>query len=233
MTETGDPAPSAEAVWESGTGMGAWEEYLAAAQALDAVRRSASTAADELAQLVQTANVELSGVRARLAPQQSRLRDLGVPEWELQPSAADVAAAGQAMAAGPAAVLAELRQARVTADAADAAIVAGDTGLGRLTGPGGRPWLRNLLVYGPYAMVVLVVQMALYLIAESVSVPALLCGLLMPVVAFALGWVTVGLAFPHDASDGRVDRTPVVGIAVCIVAPMLLSCVGALALRFL
>jgi hypothetical protein len=215
-----------------GLGNGAWEEYLSAARALDAVRRSAATAAGEQAQAVQAARDELTRVRTRLAPQQSRLRDLGVPEAQLIPSPTEVAAAAQGMAGGPDAVLAALRQAWASADVADAALVAGAVG-GRLpTGGGGRPWLRNLLVYGPYALVVLVVQMALYLAVDSFSPPALLCGLGMPVAAFGLGWLTVGLVFPAQP-DGRVDRTPVFGAGVCLAAPMLLSCVGVAALRLL
>ena len=88
---------------------GTWEEYLAAARRLDAVRRAAADAAAEQARTVQAAREELTRLRARLAPQQSRLRDLGVPEAELQPSPAEVAAAAEAMADGPAAVLAALR----------------------------------------------------------------------------------------------------------------------------
>jgi len=216
---------------EPGPGTGSWEEYLAAARQLDAARRGAVTAAGEQAQVVQTAREELTVMRARLAPQQSRLRSLGIPEAQLQPSAAEVATAARTMAAGPEAVLAALGAARVTADAADAAVLGVAAGGGRGPGgPDGRPWLRNLLVYGPYALVVFAVQVVLYLTANAV-LPALLWGLAMPVAAFGLGWVTVGLVFPAAPSD-RVDRTPVVGAVVCLAVPVMLTCVGAVALRF-
>jgi hypothetical protein len=207
---------------------GAWEEYLAAARQLDVVRRSAASAAAEHAQSVQAAREELTRLRARLAPQQARLRDLGVPEAELQPSPAEVAAAAGTLSGGPGAVLAALAQARGTADAADAVL----TGGAAPTGPGVRPWLRNLLVYGPYALVVFVVQLTLYLLADTWSIPALLCGLAMPFAAFGLGWLTVGLAFAGDPPGGRVERTPLLGALVCVAAPLLLSCVSAAALRF-
>jgi hypothetical protein len=198
---------------------GPWADYLAAAQRLDAVRRAASVAAGEQQANVAAARQELAGVRARLAPQRARLvRDFGVPESELTPQPAEIASASQAVAGGAAAALAALRQARGTADAADAAII----------GPGParpwRPWARNLLVYGPFAVTVLVVQIVLYLIAPQGSVPklALLCGLSLPVFAFGLGWVTIGFVW---GGDGKVDRTPIAGAIACLV-PVLLTCMG-------
>src|SRR3569833_2476045 len=78
---------------------GPWAEYLAAAQRLDAVRRAASAAAGEQQATVAAAQQELAGVRARLAPQRARLvRDFGVPESELTPQPAEIAAASQAVA---------------------------------------------------------------------------------------------------------------------------------------
>ncbi|RZU50641.1 hypothetical protein EV385_2416 [Krasilnikovia cinnamomea] len=204
----------------------AWTGYLAAAQRLDAVRRAASTAAGEQAATVQAAQQELAGVRARLAPQHARLvQDLGVPEIDLAPHAADQALAAQAIAGGPGAALAALRQARVTADAADAALL----------GPGPatpwRPWARNLLVYGPFAAAVLLVQIVLYLVAPSGSLPtyALLCGLSMPLLAFGLGWLTLG--FVYGGEGHKVDRTPLVGAITCL-TPVLLTCMGVGLLAF-
>lgn len=200
----------------------AWSAYLTAAQRLDAVRRADSSTVAEQAQNLQAARAELAGVRARLAPQRARLSDLGVPDGELTPTAADLAAAASTMAGDPAAVLSALHGARATADAADAVTVAGAPGA-RL---GSGPWLRNLLVYGPFATVVLVVQIVLYLVAGEGALPtyALLCGLTMPVIAFGLGWLTIGLVFPASG-NARVDRTPLLGIAVCL-APIVLTCLG-------
>ncbi len=199
---------------------GPWADYLAAAQRLDAVRRAASAAAGEQAATVQAAQQELAGVRARLAPQRARLvQDLGVPEADLVPQPGEEMAATQMVAGGPVAALAALRQARGTADTADAAML----------GPGPRlpvgPWARNLLVYGPFAAAVLIVQIVLYLIAPSGSLPtyALLCGLSMPVLAFGLGWVTIG--FVYGGGPEKVDRTPLVGIVTCL-TPVLLTCAG-------
>ena len=205
---------------------GPWAEYLAAAQRLDAVRRAASTAAGEQQATTTAARQELTSVRARLAPQHARMiRDFGVPEGDLTPQPAELEAATQAVAGGPGAVLAALRAARATADAADAAIIG--------PGPGRpwRPWARNLLVYGPFAAAVLIVQIVLYLVAPQGSVPtyALLCGLSMPVLAFGLGWVTIG--FVYGGEPGRLDRTPIVGAVACL-TPVLLTCMGVGLLAF-
>jgi|HigsolmetaAR206D_1030411.scaffolds.fasta_scaffold01682_7 hypothetical protein len=100
----------------------AWREYLTAAQHLDAVRRRVAASAGERARLTHVAQEELVAIRARLVPQQARLRGLGVPEVELVPTEPEVAAAAQAMAGGPEAVRAALAQARMSLDAADVAI---------------------------------------------------------------------------------------------------------------
>jgi hypothetical protein len=204
-----------------------WADYLAAAQRLDAVRRAASSAAGEQAATVQAAQQELTSVRARLAPQRSRLvQDLGVSEAALTPQPPDRAMAAQAVSGGPEAILMALRQARSTADAADAAML----------GPGPaspwRPWARNLLVYGPFAAAVLIVQIVLYLVAPSGSLPtyALLCGLSMPVLAFGLGWLTIG--FVYGGGPVKVDRTPIVGAIACL-TPVLLTCMGVGLLAFI
>lgn len=95
--------------------------------------------------------------------------------------------------------------------------------------PGGFPvWLRNLLVYGPFAVIVLLVQVALF-VAAGVSAPlgyVLSCGLIMPLAAFGIGWLAVGFVFAVPGQ--RVDRTPLVGIVACA-APLLLSGVLAVA----
>jgi hypothetical protein len=201
---------------------GPWADYLAAAQRLDAVRRAATTAVSEQAATVQAAGHELAAVRARLAPQRARLvQDLGVPIDALTPTDAELMQATQAVSGGPGAVLAALRQARGTADAADATMLGAGPGQRRPW----RPWARNLLVYGPFAAAVLIVQIVLYLVAPSGSVPtyALLCGLSMPVLAFGLGWVTIG--FVYGGGPGKVDRTPIIGAIACL-TPVLLTCMG-------
>ena len=199
---------------------GPWDDYLAAAQRLDAVRRATSAPTTEHQATVTAARQELSAVRARLGAQQTRLaHDLGVPVGGLRPRPTDLDVAAQTVSGGPAAALAALQQARRTAEAGDALLVEA-TPPSRM-----RPWARNLLIYGPFAVVVLIVQIALYLVASPGSVPtyALLCGLSMPVLAFGLGWATIG--FVYAGEPGGVDRTPIIGAIACL-TPVLLTCMG-------
>ncbi|MGW4498654.1 hypothetical protein ACWENR_08550 [Micromonospora sp. NPDC004336] len=198
----------------------AWTEYLAAARQLDGVRRDAATAAGEQARSVQAAREELAAVRARLASQETRLRERGVPPISLVPTPPELTEAARSMAGGPAAVLTALRAARGRADAADAALTA--RGLPRLAALPARP--RNLLVYAPLALLVPLVQVALFVATGSgvATVVALLLGLPMPAVAFAAGWLGVGRLFP-PAEGGRVDRTARLGALVCLVPAVLVS----------
>jgi hypothetical protein len=199
---------------------GPWADYLAAAQRLDEVRRAANAASTEHQATVSAARLELSVVRARLSAQEARLtHDLGVPVGELRPFPADLEVAAQNAAGGPTAALAALQQARRTAEAGDALLI--ETPPVRRW----RPWARNLLIYGPFAAVVLIVQIVLYLVASPGSVPtyALLCGLSMPVLAFGLGWITIG--FVYGGEPEGVDRTPIVGAVACL-TPVLLTCMG-------
>ncbi|PTA44123.1 hypothetical protein [Micromonospora sp. RP3T] len=211
-TVTVDPAESA------------WAEYVAAARQLDGVRRAAATAAGEQARSVTAAREELTGVRERLAAQQSRLRELGVPAISLAPTPPEVSEAARSMAGGPSAVLAALRAAGGWADDADAVLAA--HGLPRLARWPARP--RNLLVYGPLALVVPLLQLVLYAVAGAgpVTVLALLVGLPLPAVAFMLGWLAVGRVFRPRPTD-RVDRTPRFGALVCLV-PAVLTAAGLL-----
>ncbi len=196
----------------------AWADYLAAAQRLDVVRRSATDAAARSSEAAAAAQAELTGLQARLAPQRAKLaQQAGVPEDRLTPTPADLELATQVVAGGPAAVAAALRDARGTADAADAATVTP----GRVAAP----WQRNLLVYGPFALVVLVVQVVLSAVADSQARLgyALLCSLTLPVFAFAMGWLAIGLVWGGKGT--KVDRTPIMGAVVCV-APVVISCMG-------
>ncbi|MDG4828047.1 hypothetical protein O7627_01860 [Solwaraspora sp. WMMD1047] len=105
-----------------------WQDYLAAAQRLDAVRRGSEPAGSGPAgsgpaETIRAARDELARLRARLALQHAQLRALGVPEDDLRPTAAELAAVAEPMAAGPEPVLAALRQARTTVAATDGRMV--------------------------------------------------------------------------------------------------------------
>ncbi|MFF3864282.1 hypothetical protein [Micromonospora sp. NPDC001898] len=187
-----DPAPPRPA-----DGATAWTEYVAAARQLDGVRRGAATAATEQAHAVRAAREELTAVRERLAPQRSRLRELGVPPMVLVPSPPELTETARSMVGGPTAVLGALRAARGWADAADG-VLAARSPLRPAAWP---PKVRNLLVYGPLALVVPLLQVVLYLATGTgpASVVALICGVPMPVAAFVAGWLAVGRLFDGPA----------------------------------
>jgi len=206
----------------------AWSDYCAAAQRLDAVRRGAATAAGEQAQTTRAAREELSAVRARLVPQQARLREAGVPDADLHPTPADAEAAGRVITGDPAGALTALHQARSTADRADAALLGVPGAALGVAGPRTpvRAWIRNMLVYGPFAASVLVVQIALLVTAGGtpMTIYALGCGLALPLAALGFAWVTIGAAFPAPAG-GKVDRTLPIGAVACF-APILITLIG-------
>ncbi|MEH1165767.1 hypothetical protein V6V47_10310 [Micromonospora sp. CPCC 205539] len=198
----------------------AWSEYLAAARQLDGVRRGAAAAAGEQARSAEAAREELTVVRTGLASQQERLRALGVPAISLVPSPPELTEAARSMAGGPAAVLAALRDARSRAEAADATLAA----RGRLRPATWPPRLRNLLVYGPLALLVPLIQIIVYAATGvgAASVAALICGLPMPAVAFVAGWIGLGRVFRANPGE-RLDRTVRFGALVCLVPAVLVT----------
>ncbi|MFJ8581882.1 hypothetical protein [Micromonospora sp. NPDC093277] len=220
-SETGAAASGGPAVDADPVAAG-WADYIAAARQLDGVRRAAATAAGEQARSVAAAREELTAVRDRLAAQQSQLRDRGVSAISLAPTPPEITEAARSMAAGPSAVLASLQTASGWAEAADDTLAA--RGLPRLARWPSRP--RNLLVYGPLALVVPLVQVVLFLATGTgpATIVALVVGLPMPAVAFMLGWLAVGRLFRPRPQD-RVDRTPRFGALVCLV-PAVLTTAG-------
>ncbi|NYT95989.1 hypothetical protein [Salinispora sp. H7-4] len=205
----------------------AWAEYLAATRQLDEVRRGAATAAGEQARAVAAAREELATVRARLAGQEARLREAGVPPISLAPTPPELSAANRSMASGPTPVLTALRAAADRVESADAALAA--RGLVNLAG-----WpvvARNLLCYAPLALLMPLVQLILLAVAgpSTVSAAALVVGLVTPAAAFAAGWWWVGRLAAPDVG-GQPDRTPRLGALVCLLPAVLASTVLLLAL---
>jgi hypothetical protein len=198
----------------------AWEDYLAAAQRLDDVRRAAASAVAEQTAAIATAHQELSGVRQRLTLQRARLTDLatraGLPALPLVP--------GPPVAdpTSPAATTALLRAARADLDAADAALSEVDSGTAtRGPFPDWPQPMRNFVVYGGVALAVLIAQLVLYFAVSgpASSVLALLCGATLPAVGYGVSWLTIGLLY------GKVERNPIMGAAISA-APVLLLCAG-------
>ena len=207
--------------------MSAWDEYLAAAQRLDAVRRDAATAAAARTAAVQAAGQDLGTVRQRLALQSARLADLAAraamaplmlaPEPAM-PDPPDPAAAG-----------ALLRTAVTDLDTADAALSEVDTGtVARGPFPDLPQTTRNVLVYGAVALVVLITQLVLFFVASgpAASIGALVCGAALPALGYGVSWASIGLLY------GKVDRTPVLGAGISA-APVVLLCGGVAVTAFL
>jgi hypothetical protein len=198
--------------------MGAWEEYQAAAQRLDRVRRDAATAVAEQAAAVQAARHDLAAVRQRLALQHARITDLaaraGLPPPVLTP---DPPAPEPA---GPVAAKALLHNATVDLDGADAAVSEVDTGtFTRGPFPDLSQPLRNAVVYAAIAVLVLLVDLWL-LFAPSSSL-AQVAGLgfaaILPAIGYGVALVSLPLLY------GKVERTPVLGAAISA-APVVLLC---------
>jgi hypothetical protein len=87
--------------------------------------------------------------------------------------------------------------------------------------------LRNAAIYGAYAVPVLAVQVFLFVLldeADGLPAAAPLCLLVLPALAFLAGYLTIGALFPAPPGE-TVNRTPRLGVVVCLI-PNLLLCVG-------
>jgi hypothetical protein len=85
---------------------------------------------------------------------------------------------------------------------------------------------RNALIYGGFATFVFVIQLALFLIAsEESTLPMLapVCLLVLPALAWAAGWLTIGAVFRTGGTPTK--RTPRLGALICL-APNALLCAG-------
>lgn len=203
-----------------------WVRYLAATRRLDEVRRGAAAVAAEQAKSARTAHEELATARGRLALNHARIREVaaqtGTPQPTFAPTPAELAEAAEVTGDTPASALNALHDARATVDEADAALV-GTHGYG--PGAGLPPRLRNILVYGPLALIVLVVQVIVFtLVSETKPIYAAFFALIMPAMAFVLGFVAIGLVFPAPPG-GQVERTPLLGLAICL-SPIVVICAG-------
>jgi hypothetical protein len=90
---------------------------------------------------------------------------------------------------------------------------------------------RAAAIYGAYAVGVLIVQVVVFAALDETSLPlaAPACLLVLPALAWAAGYVTLGAAFRGEA--GPVNRAPKLGAAICLVPNALLcGCLGVLTL---
>ncbi len=84
--------------------------------------------------------------------------------------------------------------------------------------------LRNAAVYGAYAATVFAVQVILFMVLDetrTLPTAAPLCLLVLPAFAWAAGFLTIGAVFrPPDR--GKLNRTPRLGVVVCLIPDMLM-----------
>lgn len=134
--EDGDPDPTPTAT--------PWEEYVAAAQSLDAMRREAAAADTAAVAEARAARTALAAVSEQLGQQRARLTaraaGAGVAVPPLEPSAAERAAVAATAAGDPAAAVRQSQRLIASADAE----LAGTRGWWPL----GRGWLRGGLLVG-------------------------------------------------------------------------------------
>jgi hypothetical protein len=93
---------------------------------------------------------------------------------------------------------------------------------------------RNALIYAAFALGALGVQLGLLVLLDETALPlfAPLCLLGLPALAWAAGWLTIGLAFRPvgeggPASEGHgtpVHRSPRLGAVICLIPNLLLCC---------
>ncbi len=200
--------------------MSAWDDYLGAAQRLDATRRDATAALAAQTTAVQAAQQELAMVRQRLALQRARLTEFatraGMPVPPLAPDAP------MPDPPGAAATSALLHAAVTDLDTADAALSEVDTGtITRGPFPDLPQTTRNVLVYAVLALAVLITQLVLFFAVSgpAASFGALVCGATLPALGYGGSWLGIGLLY------GKVDRTPVLGAAISA-SPVVLLCGG-------
>jgi hypothetical protein len=113
-----------------------WQEYLAAAQSLDAVLREAVASTAARPRVAAATQADLAQVRSRLEQQRARLVGeavrAGLPAPPLVPTPAEQSAADAQVAGDPAAAATALGHCRQLLDAADAVLPAGPLPAGPL-----------------------------------------------------------------------------------------------------
>lgn len=86
--------------------------------------------------------------------------------------------------------------------------------------------VRNSVIYGLYALGVLGLEMPFLLFISESKLFSLAADLLvLPVFAWAAGWATIGWAYQPEPGHKAVNRTPRLGLAICLLADLFL-CAG-------
>jgi hypothetical protein len=215
----------------------AWEDYLTVAAQLDAVRRDEAAAVVAQEAGAASAAAEIAVVRRRIAMQRTRIGEIAgkasIPIPALDPMPADravataiAASADSSEAADPAAgVTAAVRAATATLDAADATLFAA-TNRGSVDGllPTWPPLLRNGIVYFWFAALSMVAIAQISNIAgpsEQAGVLVTVFAVLVPLCAWVVAWLSVGMLFGADEFGNR-PRSVLLG-ALLVAVPLLVG----------
>ena len=206
----------------------AWDDYLAAARDLARLRSDDTTRGSERDTWVGARRTELADLGTNLTRQRTSLENVATVarmplKFEPQPAphlaGADVAEV--------------LRGAREDAAAADALVTETDYLAHRPPLlPRWRVDERNAVIYGFYALVGLLVQVGI-LVAASANEDSLagrgwvafLC-IVIPLIAFAAGWLTIGVAGRPRLGDDKPVRNPRLGLIVCLSTWLVVCMIG-------
>ncbi|GIG70983.1 hypothetical protein [Phytomonospora endophytica] len=208
--------------------MSAWDDYLAAARDLARLRSEDTTRGSQRETWVGARRAELAEIGTNLTRQRTSLENVATVarmplKFEPQPAphlaGADVAEV--------------LRGAREDAAAADALVTETDYLAHRPPlFPRWRVDERNAVIYGVYALFGLLVQVGIIVGASAAEDTlsgrgwvAFWC-FLIPLVAFGLGWLTIGVAGRPRLGDGKPVRNPRLGLIVCLSTWLIVCLIG-------
>jgi hypothetical protein len=97
--------------------------------------------------------------------------------------------------------------------------------------PDGAVTRRNALIYAAFAFGVVGIQLGLLALLDETALPvfAPLCLLGLPALAWAAGWLTIGLfsvrpQAEDDPAAMPVHRSPRLGAVICLAPNLLLCC---------
>jgi hypothetical protein len=219
-----------------------YREYLAALRELDTVRAAEDTAAAQRRSGRAGIDADMDRLWQRLAVQRGTLATLAAdcrlpaPPTHPQP--------GTVVTGMPTDPVAEIRAAAGDVEDAEAGYVDARYLAHRpKLLPHWRGDERNGLVYGGFALLSLLAQVLVLATAAGTErlsevIGQLLGCLVLPFMAFAAGWLTIGavsrpvLEVPGSDPDRKLPRNPRLGLAICL-STWLVSCwLGNLYLNF-
>lgn len=201
-----------------------WAEYQAAAQQLDAARSAATKVVAEQSSQLARARADLTDLQTRITAQRNRVNQaslsVGVPLADLEAGVRGrdpaVHLPHQRGPQTPAEAITAITRARANLDTVDAMLTTLEDSLTPTEPIGSAAGRRNAIVYTAWAAVFAIIQLPFVVAVLNDSVPGLfaLCGIITPVFAYGLSWLTLGAVFKRPGIE--VDRTPILGVLVSL-----------------